>query len=459
MKQTTDVGTLVLTHALASIILPQFQQPAELRRRADKTMQLADRYNVPIREVAAILQPVWGPGGYLWIPATDVSNHDWTLMPVQNDPMYGRGRMPMPGRVVERLRAIDRAGIKFDEIWIAHEMDERFSGGTLRPVDVFPSAVKARPRFFGLGATVRILAGAVGLSSKVGAAVGSMTASSMFQTSRYEEHVPPAQKTQAVQVESPRVVSRPTEETTPVPAPQRKVEASQAPAPPVFKPFVQPEPEAQKTVERPVVEFIEDEPEEIVQAPCCPDFYGNEKWKNVMYSLGDMLEDNAKHPDRLCPMPLDEYSRWREGGIWERQEWVEAREEEVRRGRVARPNEWLSGWTSAKGVTVEPRDFRECVDLLPGVDSRAKPDDLPSGYSQQWVNKEVALALFFHRNAYPNHSHMTWNNKNVSFAIRGQRTRYSCSENDYPSSFDPILFGVNRFEGIVHLTYIDHWYV
>ncbi len=48
---------------------------------------------------------------------------DWVLMNLSSDPLYTQMRMPLPNRVKKELKAYVRAGLDFEAIYVAHEIE------------------------------------------------------------------------------------------------------------------------------------------------------------------------------------------------------------------------------------------------------------------------------------------------------------------------------------------------
>ena len=51
--------------------------------------------------------------------------YDWVLVNLAEDPLFhDRDGFPVPGRILDHLRVVKRAGIDFDALYIAHEMEK-----------------------------------------------------------------------------------------------------------------------------------------------------------------------------------------------------------------------------------------------------------------------------------------------------------------------------------------------
>jgi hypothetical protein len=52
-----------------------------------------------------------------------VQETDWVLMNLSSDPLYTQMRMPLPNSVKKELKAYVRAGLDFEAIYVAHEIE------------------------------------------------------------------------------------------------------------------------------------------------------------------------------------------------------------------------------------------------------------------------------------------------------------------------------------------------
>jgi hypothetical protein len=51
--------------------------------------------------------------------------YDWVLVNLAEDPLFhDRDGFPIPTAILERLRAIERAGVDFDALYVAHELEK-----------------------------------------------------------------------------------------------------------------------------------------------------------------------------------------------------------------------------------------------------------------------------------------------------------------------------------------------
>ena len=51
--------------------------------------------------------------------------YDWILVNLAEDPLFhDRDGFPVPGRILDHLRAVKRAGIDFDALYVAHEIEK-----------------------------------------------------------------------------------------------------------------------------------------------------------------------------------------------------------------------------------------------------------------------------------------------------------------------------------------------
>lgn len=47
---------------------------------------------------------------------------DWAVFPIEQDPSYLLGEMHVPAKVVTKLQTLERRGVEFDSLWLAHEL-------------------------------------------------------------------------------------------------------------------------------------------------------------------------------------------------------------------------------------------------------------------------------------------------------------------------------------------------
>lgn len=90
---------------------PWARRCARLRRLASHNLQ-------PLGVAPLIEAPVLYTGDPqgLW---------DWIFMPIEDDPLYQRGQLAIPTRIVRRLHRLHKAGITFDAYLIGHEIPKR----------------------------------------------------------------------------------------------------------------------------------------------------------------------------------------------------------------------------------------------------------------------------------------------------------------------------------------------
>lgn len=466
MTQTTDLGTMVLTHALAAIILPQFQQPPELHRKASRTFEIAQRYNLPLRPVATILEPAWNAWGYLSVPAHDVSIKPWVMMPIQNDPFWAGG-IPLPPWVVGRLQSMKRAGIDFDELWIAHELPRYVNGRRLHKRDVMPN-MPVRKTGKRLGAAGSIMSTVARGAFKVGGALGGLFA----QTSQYAEYIPPAPKAKPMSVSvAPAAYVPKTETTVETVARIAQSTPSQAVAEvakivtgavvrpaPVVESAPAPEPKSFWTiVSQPVTEPVVEPVAEPVCAPVPSKPQKSEGWMDAMDRLS-ILQENAKNPYGFGHPGIP--NLFREGSLWEDRRWVDERRNAIWRGEAVTPAQFLARQGYNNNVSVEPWQVRECATYAPGCDMSTDRYQYTVPNNRQWIDRETAMAITICEQLWPNHYWMDHICDGiVYYSGAGQRTQYAIHRNDIPEALDPILFGVHKVNGVAHMTYIAHWYV
>lgn len=92
-------------YALAPVIQQRLQVIED--RAASRQLAVHHSFNAPLFT------------GTVTIPAAE---RDWHLMPLSEDPAWDhRHGFPMPREVIDKLRRIERAGLSFDTLYIAHE--------------------------------------------------------------------------------------------------------------------------------------------------------------------------------------------------------------------------------------------------------------------------------------------------------------------------------------------------
>lgn len=101
--------------------LPYKMYPADpvLQRRCTQIEVQSQRSNLPVQyafSMPYLSQPQRYPG----------DQYDWWLMDIQCDPIYrwDADGFPMPKDVLERLYQIQQAGLEFDTLCIAHEVEK-----------------------------------------------------------------------------------------------------------------------------------------------------------------------------------------------------------------------------------------------------------------------------------------------------------------------------------------------
>lgn len=127
-------GVVMLTDVRRGVSLPQAlvvsqptvetalirRPPAELARRERVQALLihANEEDLPISYVG--MMPLFS--GYRVYPGR---TYDWILVNLAQDPLFhDRDGFPVPGRILEKLRAMEEAGIDFDALYIAQETEK-----------------------------------------------------------------------------------------------------------------------------------------------------------------------------------------------------------------------------------------------------------------------------------------------------------------------------------------------
>lgn len=115
--QKLNTNQRTLFAALAAVVLQP--PPALLATRA----QLARRAP-SLRPVASLPVPFKRATEWRFIPGAPGARFDWAFMPITADPLYrDRRGYPMPREVIARLRRLRAAGVDFDALWVAHEVE------------------------------------------------------------------------------------------------------------------------------------------------------------------------------------------------------------------------------------------------------------------------------------------------------------------------------------------------
>jgi hypothetical protein len=93
----------------------------ELRRRSDE--QIFPLGVAPIPPGPSLFEQ---PKSGAW---------DWLVLRLMEDPLYLQGELNIPQDVQRRLVALDKAGVEFDDLWIAHEVPKGSQLGPAKSKD------------------------------------------------------------------------------------------------------------------------------------------------------------------------------------------------------------------------------------------------------------------------------------------------------------------------------------
>lgn len=418
-KLQTATGQDVLIQALASVVLPRFQQPASLVRREDVMLFRIEQAKLDkrgVRHVATIPAVL----GDQWQFIPGVGALDWALMRLDNCPLYRdptRG-MPIPQEVLNRLHAVQQAGLQFDDLWIAHEIRK----GRVRPGQTLTAAdlLSEGPvyRQFSMPRIVPGVKMGLNLFGKLGM-IGGYIAGMLMRPGDFETkaRVAIAQTRPLVQEESaPVFVPEPVVQEEPIVPPAR------------FEPVI----------EQPIVEAVE--------------------------TQESRLDEKEQEAERLARLEEDQKKA-------EARAKAEAAQREEEREREA----WEAAQKAAAEVARREEEAR--LEAIRQAEARAKKEEEERRRreaEEEWERKqlmkrEIKDFLWSLHRPYEAVFREEQTNAWTMQQKWGGRVDY-CRNGDvdilYPGEHtwtnvrygDPILFGVLVEAGVSSLYYLGHWF-
>ena len=116
------VATAVVLRQVLSLYAQPAPQERRLARQAELVHRLAriNRLDLPLLGRAPLFD------GVKLIANTRPA---WALYNLSQDPVYKQGRFPLPARDLRRLQRINKAGIHFEALAVAHELPATFRPG------------------------------------------------------------------------------------------------------------------------------------------------------------------------------------------------------------------------------------------------------------------------------------------------------------------------------------------
>jgi len=134
------------THSRA--LVPRLPADPALSERKQAIIAQSVQHNLPIRCLGTMLLF----SGHRVYPG---QRRDWVMINVAEDPLFNdRDGFPVPGRVLQQLRTIEKSGLNFNAIYAAHEV-ERGAVREGEPINVVallpppPRTTQRLSRWFG----------------------------------------------------------------------------------------------------------------------------------------------------------------------------------------------------------------------------------------------------------------------------------------------------------------------
>ena len=84
------------------------------------------------------------PDGPMHFPGAPTSSYDWVLTRLHDDPLFHRRELALPPAVKTKLVRLDRVGVHFDDLLIAHEVNRgSVTSSRPKPAEISEAILKA----------------------------------------------------------------------------------------------------------------------------------------------------------------------------------------------------------------------------------------------------------------------------------------------------------------------------